>query len=46
MENQINQLADQLNELVDIPNMDESQEKIIFTIFLTLLIYAVKIFFT
>jgi hypothetical protein len=46
MEQKINQLADNLNELVDIPNLTEQQEYNIILLFITLLIFAIKIFFT
>ena len=46
MDKQIEQIADQLNEQIDIPNLNDQQEKLIITFFLILVIYAVKIFFS
>ena len=48
MENQeqIDNIANQLNKLVDIPNLTEQQEQIIIFLFITLLLFAVKLFFT
>ena len=46
MEQKINQIANQVNELIDIPNLTEQQEQIIILLFITLLIFAIKIFFT
>jgi len=46
MDKQIEQIADQLNEQIDIPNLNDQQEKLIITFFLILIIYAIKIFFS
>ena len=43
---QINNIANQLNELIDLNGLNEQQEKLIITFFLILVIYAVKIFFS
>jgi hypothetical protein len=43
---QINNIADQLNELIDLNGLNEDQEKLIFTFILFLIIYAIKIFFS
>ena len=46
MDEKINQIANQVNELIDIPNLTEQQEQIIIILFITLLIFAIKLFFT
>jgi len=46
MNEQIDNIAHQLNQLIDIPTLTEHQEHIIIFLFITLLLFAVKLFFT
>ena len=46
MNEQIDNIANQLNQLIDIPNLTEQQEQIIIFLFITLLLFAIKIFIT